>query len=175
MISLKKQLNMFACYNIAIRPYDLVEVGRTFVGNTQPSDDLSDTISKQTCATNGYTGFYNITGPRMICDYVFGTPVCCGGTITKGVNEFKSNMTNVCGLFDCFKDQWIPFQDLPIYNSYRLSYTTLRQNGRDVGWLVSGGETPWNIYYDYLDENYYDEEGMYSVGHMSEHSHYIDM
>ena len=129
----------------AIPPYDVVQVDDN-------DDEVSDTVSGKSCYTAAiYSDSYmNITGgsyndypEKQICTYVFGTAVCCSGEYVSPV------LTDTCAIYDCFDHKWKPIQDLPsIFRSHKeMASTVIREKGRDVGWLLSGGRCKYNTAY----------------------------
>ena len=109
---------------------DLVGVG----GASGEESETYDTWSTDTCDIASYETFTGGAYYRMMCDFVFGKGMCCGGTIDP-VNHLYTDM---CGFYDCFANDWTRFHDLPKKLIYASS-TPVREKGRDIGWLVSGG------------------------------------
>ena len=72
----------------------------------------------------------------MMCDFVFGKGICCGGTIDSTTNMY----TDMCGIYDCFKNGWDRFHDLPKKLTHASGTVVRGEHGRDIGWLVSGGQ-----------------------------------
>jgi len=73
---------------------------------------------------------------EVICDFVFGKGLCCGG---HNSSDLTIPNTDICGLYDCEENVWAEIHDFPVALYYEAA-TVLRKHGRDYGWLVSGGE-----------------------------------
>ena len=72
----------------------------------------------------------------MMCDFVFGKGLCCGGLIDSV--SIPKKYTDMCGFYDCFELDWVRVHDLP-KKLVDASHTPVREKGRDIGWIVSGG------------------------------------
>ena len=126
----------------AIPPYDIVQID-------SDNDEVSDTVSGKSCYIAAlYSNSYvtQISQPIFQkCTYIFGTAVCCSGLI----NEV---LTDTCAIYDCFDRTamaWKTIQDLPsIFRNHNdFAHTVIREKGRDVGWLLSGGECKYSTAY----------------------------
>ena len=124
----------------AIPPYDIVQID-------SDNDEVSDTVSGKSCYLAAlYSESY---GPQknnpviQRCTFVFGTAVCCSGEMTTIV------LTDTCAIYDCFDHKWKTIEDLPsMFRSHmEFGSTVIREKGRDVGWLISGGECKYNTAY----------------------------
>ena len=72
----------------------------------------------------------------MMCDFAFGKGFCCGGLI-----DFANHLyTDMCTIYDCFLDSWSRFHDLPKKLTHASGTVVVGETGRDIGWLVSGGQ-----------------------------------
>ena len=71
-----------------------------------------------------------------MCDYAFGKGICCGGEI----DSTNTLYTDMCGFYDCFLNDWERFHDLPKKLTHASATVVRGENGRDIGWLVSGGQ-----------------------------------
>ena len=72
----------------------------------------------------------------MMCDFAFGKGLCCGGLIDLANTLY----TDMCALYDCFTDSWSRFHDLPKKLTHAAANVVVGETGRDIGWLVSGGQ-----------------------------------
>lgn len=114
---------------------DLVMVGNDASGSTT---EVMDTASLQSCEIASYEIFSGGAYEYMMCDYVFGKGICCGGSFydTTATSDVHVDM---CGVYDCFVDNWVQFHDLP-KKAIHSGHAVVRQDQRDQGWLISGGK-----------------------------------
>ena len=77
-----------------------------------------------------------------MCDYAFGKGLCCGGEI----DSANTLYTDMCGFYDCFTNDWEPFHDLPKKLTHASATVVRGEYGRDIGWLVSGGQGKRQIF-----------------------------
>ena len=96
-----------------------------------------DTLTNGVCSIASYEEFSGgING--MMCDFAFGKGLCCGGVINTTL--IPNLYTDMCGYYDCFFDNWSRFHDLPKALTHASATVVKGETGRDIGWLVSGGQ-----------------------------------
>merc|ERR1712156_507109 len=141
-----------ACQNEPMPPKDFVQIGTYMPDTMNMSAQTFDTLTDGVCSIASYEEFSGgIKG--MMCDFAFGKGLCCGGII----NTTSILYTDMCGVYDCFIDGWSRFHDLPKKLAYASAAVVKGETGRDMGWLVSGGQengdgTDLNSLY-WLDEH----------------------
>jgi hypothetical protein len=126
-----------ACQNAPIPAKDLVLVGRGTSDLAETQSETYDTESNQGC---NITSYESITGAiqGMMCDFAFGKGFCCGGLIP--IPLVPNVYTDMCTIYDCFLDTWSRFHDLPKKLSHASGTVVVGETGRDIGYLVSGGQ-----------------------------------
>ena len=131
---MQKQTNMCMIKLVsfsAIPDQDVVQIS-----NGTERWNTKQTSSSLSCIPNSYAEINPMAKTEMICDFVFGKGLCCGG---HDPSNLTVPSTDICGLFDCQEQTWTNIHDFPITLYYEAA-TVLRRNGKDYGWLVSGGE-----------------------------------
>jgi carbonic anhydrase len=142
-----------ACQNAPIPPKDLTLIGRDITtGPVETQSETYDTESNQGCNITSYESITQ-AAQDMMCDFAFGKGFCCGGLIDLANNLY----TDMCTIYDCFLDSWSRFHDLPKKLTHASGAVVVGETGRDIGWLVSGGQesndgTDLNMLY-WLDEH----------------------
>jgi len=99
--------------------------------------NTKQTSGSLSCIPNSYAEINPMAKTEMICDFVFGKGLCCGG---HDPSNLTVPNTDICGLFDCQEQTWTNIHDFPISQLLYEAATVLRRHGKDYGWLVSGGE-----------------------------------
>ena len=117
-----------------------VRVGHLHDDNL-PKTEIYHTSDQSYCTINSYynatTNKYGDAGVTfsMMCDYVFDKGICCGGCF--GNVEFdRLLLSNTCAYLT--SNGWVPIEKLP-KRLRSASSVPIKENGVDVGWLVSGG------------------------------------
>lgn len=99
--------------------------------------------SRATCTIADFSDFNNGVKTEMVCDYVFGLGICCGGTDSTIV-------TDKCGYFDCSTNTWMTMHDIPEKLTGHAA-TVIKEDGDDKYWLVSGGMG--KVFFTFLNVN----------------------
>ena len=86
------------------------------------------------CYPDAYTRVNPIAKEEMICDFVFGRGICCGG-----FNTDYDTPSDVCAFYNCESHNWTLMHDFPEPLIYEAAVVIKEKNGDDIGWLVSGG------------------------------------
>ena len=113
----------------ALPDKDVIQVGGTGANRWD-----SQALNVPGCGIEPFQSVSPAAFSEMICEFVFGRGVCCGG-----LRENDGKAQNICGFYNCQVDRWEIIHDLPAH-LYHEASTVLTKKGEDYGLMISGGE-----------------------------------